>query len=513
MISDATSLSLATVLREAALRYPSRTAIVDGQHEYSYKQLWREALIRAATLKNVVGVKPNDRIALLAANGLNFVAEYYAILAAGAVVVPLAPMLVSDEIEYQLRDSKVRAVVADEEFSQTALAAAERASVASLIMPTDASAALGTGQALATPVLRQPQDAAVVFYTSGTTGRPKGAVLTHANLVMNCFVNAFMANKFQSDDVVLGCLPLFHTFGQTVTMNSTFLAGGKVVLQRRFDAHEALQLMREHQVTVLIAVPTIYMALLEVLGNEPPSPLRMCVSGGAPLPVSILQRFEERFGCPVQEGYGLSETSPTATVNQTEFGFRPGSIGHPLWGIEVEVARADLTDRIELLEPDTLGEIVIRGHNVFAGYFNNTDATDAAVVDGWFRTGDLGTKDADGFRYIVDRKKDMIIRGGYNIYPRETEEVLARHPSVAQVAVLGVPDAVMGEEVLAVIVRDPQGPPVAEAELIDWTRSRIAAHKRPRIVRIVAELPLGPSRKVLKRQLRADYQDGALEGA
>jgi long-chain acyl-CoA synthetase len=510
MYSDATSLSLAAVLREAALRYPARTAIVDEQHEFSYEQLWREALIRAAALKDVLGVKPDDRVALLAPNGLNFVAEYYAILAAGAVVVPLAPMLVSDEIEYQLRDSRVHAVVADEEFSQTALTAAERASVASMIMPTDARPGLGTDPGPAVPVARQPHDAAVVFYTSGTTGRPKGAVLTHANLVMNCFVNAFMANKFQSDDVVLGCLPLFHTFGQTVTMNSTFLAGGKVVLQRRFDAHQALELMREHRVTVLIAVPTIYIALLNALGTSSPSPLRMCVCGGAPLPVSVLERFEERFGCPVQEGYGLSETSPTATVNQSEFGFRPGSIGHPLWGIEVEVARADLTDRIELLGPDTLGEIVVRGHNVFAGYFDNTEATDTAIVDGWFRTGDLGTKDADGFRYIVDRKKDMIIRGGYNIYPRETEEVLARHPSVAQVAVLGVPDAAMGEEVLAVIVPDPQGPAVTEAELIDWTRARIASHKRPRIVRFVAELPLGPSRKVLKRQLRADYQDGAL---
>jgi long-chain acyl-CoA synthetase len=455
-------------------------------------------------------VKPNDRVALLAPNGLNFVAEYYAILAAGGVVVPLAPMLVSDEIDYQLRDSKVHAVVCDEEFAETVLPAAERASVASLLMPTDATIDSGTRQTLATPVLRQPQDAAVIFYTSGTTGRPKGAVLTHANLVMNCFVNAFMANKFESDDVVLGCLPLFHTFGQTVSMNSTFLAGGKVVLQRRFDARDALNLIHEHQVTVLIAVPTIYIALLDALGDEQPSALRMCVSGGAPLPVSVLQRFEARFGCPIQEGYGLSETSPTATVNQTEFGFRPGSIGHPLWGIEVEVARADLSDRIELLEPDTLGEIVIRGHNVFAGYFDNASATEAAVVDGWFRTGDLGTKDADGFRYIVDRKKDMIIRGGYNIYPRETEEVLARHPSVAQVAVLGVPDPAMGEEVLAVIVPDPQGPPVTEDELIDWARSRIASHKRPRIVRLVAELPLGPSRKVLKRQLRANYEEGTL---
>ncbi len=508
MSTSATYLSLASILGEGARRHPERVAIVDREREFTYDGLWREALARGRVLRDDLGISPGDRVALVAANGRNFVAEYFAILAAGGVLVPMAPMLVADEIEYQLRDSEVRALVVEEEFSAAGMQAAERASVPGLVLPDDVSDGLAGQASLDRAVPRQPLDPAVVFYTSGTTGRPKGAVLTHFNLVMNCFVNAFMANRFEPDDVVLGCLPLFHTFGQTVAMNSSFLVGAKVVLQRRFDAGEALALMRRHGVTFLLGVPTMYIALLEALGSDPPVPLRTCVSGGAPLPVSVLERFEAAFGCAVKEGYGLSETSPTATVNQDLFGFRPGSIGHPLWGVEVEIARAEVEDRIELLGPDELGEIVIRGHNAFAGYFAQPAATQAAIVDGWFRTGDLGVKDQDGFRYVVDRKKDMVLRGGFNVYPREIEEVLARHPAVLQVAVVGVPDEHLGEEVLAVVVLDSSAPPLTARELTEWMQERIAKHKQPRIIRIVDQLPLGPTGKILRREIRAAYQGG-----
>ena len=513
MSSSATCLSLASILGEGARRYPERVAIVDREHEFTYDQLWREALIRARVLQDELGIGPGDRVALLAANGLNFVAEYYAILATGGVIVPMAPMLVADEIEYQLQDGEVRALVLEADFSDAGLEAAERVSVPTLVLPQELNAGAPGQAALEQLVSREPMDPAVVFYTSGTTGRPMGAVLTHFNLVMNCFVNAFTANKFEADDVVLGCLPLFHTFGQTVAMNSSFLVGAKVVLQRRFEAREALELMRRHGVNFLLGVPTIYMALLEALGDDPPVPLRNCVSGGAPLPVSVLEKFEAAFGCRVKEGYGLSETSPTATVNQDLFGLRPGSIGHPLWGIEVEIARMEVEDRIELLDPEQLGEIVVRGHNVFERYFGKPEATQAALVDGWFRTGDLGRKDPDGFLYVVDRKKDMILRGGYNVYPREIEEVLARHPAIRQVAVVGVPDDHMGEEVLAVVVLDPTAPTLAPEELTEWMKSRIARHKQPRIIRIADQLPLGPSGKVLKREIRAAYQAQPLEGS
>jgi long-chain acyl-CoA synthetase len=505
-VSDtATCLNLGSILGEGARRYPHRIAIVDREREFSYEELWREALARAWVLREQLGIGPGDRVALVAANGLNFVAEYFAILAAGGVIVPMAPMLVADDIEYQLRDSEIKALLVESVFSAAGLRAAESASVPALVMSDDEPAGTGERPSLSELVPRHPMDPAVVFYTSGTTGRSKGAVLSHFNLVMNCFVNAFMANKFESDDVVLGCLPLFHTFGQTVAMNSSFLVGAKVVLQRRFDAREALVLMRRYGVNFLLGVPTIYIGLLEALGTDPPVPLRACVSGGAPLPVSVLERFEAAFGCRVHEGYGLSETSPTATVNQELFGSRPGSIGHPLWGVEVEIARAEIEDRIELLEAEELGEIVIRGHNAFTGYYAKPEATQAAVVDGWFRTGDLGVKDPDGFRFIVDRKKDMVLRGGYDVYPREIEEVLARHPAVQQAAVVGVPDDHLGEEVLAVVVLDQSAPTVTAAELTEWMQPKIARHKQPRIIRIADSLPLGLTGKVLKREIRAAY--------
>jgi long-chain acyl-CoA synthetase len=230
----------------------------------------------------------------------------------------------------------------------------------------------------------------------------------------------------------------------------------------------------------------------------------VCVSGGASLPVAVLEKFADVFHAQIYEGYGLSETSPTATTNQPAFGTRAGTIGHPIWGVEVEIARPEVEERIEFLPDGELGEIVIRGHNVFAGYLNRPEETAAALVDGWFRSGDLGTKDAEGFITIVDRKKDLVIRSGFNVYPREIEEVLARHPAVAQVAVIGVPDATHGEEIMAVVVTD-RSIAISADDLIAWSKERLGRHKYPRQVRFVDELPLGPSMKVLKRELRKTF--------
>jgi long-chain acyl-CoA synthetase len=501
-------LSLASVLEESALRRRDKVAVKEGPPAHrcaTYGELWSSALRRAGALREA-GVQPGDRVALLGLNTIDFVTAYYGILARGAVVVPVAPMLVADEIAFLLEDSGAKVALVADDLEPVVAAGADQAGIEVLTF----SAALAAEQE-AHREAREPLDPAVLFYTSGTTGRPKGAVLTHFNLVMNAFTNAFTANHIASDEVMFGCLPLFHTFGQTVALNGTFLVGGTLILQPRFEPEQALALMNAHGVTAFLGVPTMYMALLgavQAAGPDATLPrLRLCVSGGAPLPVKVLEEFNATFDVTIQEGYGLSETSPTATVNQLEFGVEAGSIGHPIWGVEVEIADPDVDDAIVLKPVGEVGEIVIRGHDVFEGYHGRPEATAAAIVDGWFRSGDLGTKDEHGFLRIVDRKKDLILRGGYNVYPREVEEVLVRHPDVDQVAVVGVPHETHGEEVLAVVVlREDAGEPDADA-LLAWAGERIARHKRPRLVRFVDELPLGPSRKVLKRELRDRFAE------
>ena len=510
-----TALSLATVLAEGARRYPDKVAVVDSGTRVTYQQLWEQSRAYAAGLREL-GVGPGDTVAMLIPNVLDFPRVYYGALAVGATIVPVHLLLTPDEIAYVLRDSGASVLISHSSQLANGAAAAHAAgtrlvSVGPLpVGLADAPARLEDAAAAVDPlptyVTRQAENVAVVFYTSGTTGQPKGALLTHLNLVMNAAVNVFDANDVRPDDVVLGCLPLFHTFGQTVGMNGTFRFGGTLVLLARFTGEAAIDLMVREGVTVFHGVPTMYIGLLEAAPKAEKLPdLRLCVSGGASLPVAVLEKFTETFHATIFEGYGLSETSPTATTNQPAFGTKAGTIGHPIWGVEVEIARAEIEDRIELLPTGELGEIVIRGHNVFAGYLNRPAETAQAMVDGWFRSGDLGSKDAEGFLTIVDRKKDMIIRGGFNVYPREVEEALARHPAVVQVAVIGVPDRVLGEEICAVVVADP-GALTAEA-LIGWSKERLGRHKYPREVRFVDEMPVGPSHKVLKRELRKTFAE------
>ena len=529
------TLSLASILAENARRRPNGLALVEGARRYTFAELWQQSLAEAAALVEL-GVRPGDRVALLAPNVAEFPRAYYAILAAGGVVVPVHLLLTAEEVAYVLRDSGASLLIGHVSTTAAATGAAESAGVplvlTGLAQPTavqsgsvqsgsekPGSEKPGPGEPAwleelaerVTPlthfVARQPEDPAVVFYTSGTTGQPKGAILSHLSLVMNATVNAFDANHVQPTDVALGALPLFHTFGQTVSMNSTWRGGAALVLLPRFDPAAALELMVREGVNTFHGVPTMYVALLEAARTAAELPrLRLCISGGASLPVPVLERFDAVFGTTVWEGYGLSETSPTAAVNQPDFGTRAGTVGHSVWGVDVEIARPEVEGRIELLPPGELGEIVVRGHNLFLGYLGRPEATAEALVDDWFRTGDLGTKDSAGFITIVDRKKDIVIRGGYNVYPREVEEALLRHPAVAEAAVIGLPDPRYGEEVCAVVVLtgDPARRPTAQ-ELIDWSKLHLAGHKYPRRVEFVDSYPLGPSHKVLKRELRARY--------
>ncbi|WP_245205437.1 long-chain fatty acid--CoA ligase [Kitasatospora sp. RG8] len=542
-------LSVAAVLAESALRRPDHPAVVHEGRELRYGELWERARRHAAVLR-AAGTRPGDRVALLLTDTPHFPAVYFGVLALGAVVVPVHPLLRAGQIAHVLRDSGARTLVCSAAMLPQALTAvrdatAEPGPPVVVFALDDAPPAVaggpGPGRPAAGPhgtppepagertdgvpridllaaraepvegyLPRAPGDVAVILYTSGTTGRPKGAALTHLNIVMNLMTTARSPFDMGPGDRLLGCLPLSHTFGQLCGMGVCFLAGATLVLMSRFEARRAVELMAAHDCTVFMGVPTMYLALLEAVAADPGGPrprLDRAYSGGSALPVKVLEEVQEVFGCTVYEGYGLTETSPVVAYNQKAGPTRPGTVGRPVWGVEVGIARPDVEGRIELLPGAAVGEVVVRGHNVMAGYHGRPDATAEVLVDGWFRTGDLGRVDADGCLTIVDRKKDLVVRGGYNVYPREVEEVLVHHPAVARVAVIGVPDRVHGEEVCAVVVPGPGrvADAALAAEITAWARERIAAHQYPRRVEFLPELPLGISGKVLKRELAARF--------
>lgn len=497
-----TTLSLASVLAEPARRRPERVALVQGDRHLTYAQVWEQAR-RVAGQLVTDGVQPGDRVALLAPNVIEFVTNYYGILAAGGVVVPIPTLLHGREAAYLIETAQVSHLL----FHPAVADTAEKAAELTGLPKHDITTYGATAAPLSTFVTREPLDAAVIFFTSGTTGRPKGAVLTHLNLVMNCTVCAFDGNGIADDAVILGCLPLFHIYGQSVSLNAAFRRGATVVLQPRFNAKEALEIMNRDAVTMICAVPTMYIQLLAAVADHPqiPAPqLADAISGGASLPVTVLEQFEAVFHTKIHEGYGLSETSPSITSNQEALGVVPGSVGHAVWGIDIAIADLTIPERVALVPFGERGEVVVRGHAVFAGYWNNPTASAAVLQDGWFRTGDIGVQDETGRVTILDRTKDLVIRGGYNVYPREIEEALMRHDGVAQVAVIGLPHEEYGEEIMAVIV-PADGTHLDSDEIIEWSRQELGRHKYPRRVDIVDQLPLGPSMKVLKRELRSHY--------
>lgn len=501
------SLTLASILAESALRHPDREAVVLGDTRISYGQLWDETRRYAAVLRDH-GIGAGDTVALLMPNVPDFPRVYYAALSLGAVVVPVHALLVAPEIAYVLRDSGAKVLVVAAPLLAAGAAGAKTAGVPVLATMGGEEVAprLDVLAAAASPidtfVQREPEDPAVVLYTSGTTGSPKGAVLSHLNMTMNAIVTATSVIDLRTEDVQMAALPLFHSFGQTVVMNASFFVGASMVLVPRFEPGLALALLVEEQVSVFAGVPTMYIALLAAARADDRRPtLRICASGGSSLPVAVIDKVKEVFGVDIYEGYGLSESSPVATFNQKVYGRKAGSIGRPIWGTDAAIAKAEVEDHIEFLGQGEVGEVVLRGHHIFTGYLNNDAATAAVKVDGWFRTGDLGRMDEDGFFYIVDRKKDMILRGGFNVYPREVEEVLATHPGVAQVAVVGFADEVHGEEICAVVVRSPEGAGLTGEELIEWSKERLGRYKYPRRVEFAKDMPLGPSGKVLKREL------------
>jgi long-chain acyl-CoA synthetase len=486
----------ANLVRTAEV-HGERPAVRSGQVSMTYHEL-DEASARTCTVLRSHGVAPGDRVGIMLPNVIEFAVTYFGALRAGAVVVPMNPLLKRREVGYYLSDSQARLLLAWHVVADEARAGAGRAGTGVIVVdPADsgtlAAAAPATGLAE-----RSPADTAVILYTSGTTGAPKGAELTHANLTANADVVRRDLFRLGPDDVVLGALPLFHSFGQVCCLNAPVSAGASVSLIQRFDAAQVLRVMAEHKVTIFPGVPTMHVALLSQpdLAEHDLSALRVCMSGGAAMPAEVIRRVERAFGAPVLEGYGLSETSPAASFNHPDRVRKPGSVGTPIRGVQMRI----VDDNGAEVPHGQTGEIVIRGHNVMKGYWRRPEETSAAIRDGWFRTGDIGRVDQDGYVYIVDRKKDLIIRGGYNVYPREIEEVLYEHPAVAEAAVVAIPHPELGQEVAAAVVLKP-GAHVTPEELRDHIKTQVAAYKYPRVVWITDALPKGPSGKIVKREI------------
>ena len=491
--------NLSSLLERAAAGHPGRTAVKLDDVVLNYAQL-REAAGRLTSLLASAGVAKGDRVGLMMPNIPAFPVAFYGALGAGAVVVPMNPLLKSREVAYYLGDSGARVLFAwHGSAGEAAKGAAEAGAEVIRVDDVDLSAVLAGHSATPAWPDAADTDDAVILYTSGTTGQPKGAQLTHGGLTSNARLTAETLLSNAPDDVMLGCLPLFHVFGLTCGLNATVTAAGTLTLLPRFDPGAALGIIARDKVTIFEGVPTMYAAMLHHQHADPPAlaSLRLCVSGGAAMPLEIMRGFEAKFGCVILEGYGLSETSPVASFNHPDKVRKPGSIGTPVRGVEMRLVDSEGND----VPPGEIGEIAIRGHNVMKGYWGKPEATAEAIPDGWFRTGDLARMDEDGYYFIVDRKKEMIIRGGYNVYPREIEEVLHEHPAVAGAAVIGIPHPELGEEVGAAIALKP-GATAEPDELRQFARARVAAYKYPRYVWLVSELPKGPTGKILRREVR-----------
>ena len=512
-------LNLSVILEDSARRYGSKEAFVFMDTRLNYAQI-NAAANQVANGLEAAGIRQGDKVALSCLNLPYFPIIYFGILKAGAVVVPLSVLLKRDEVAYHLNDSNAKAYFCftgtDQlPMGQEGMAGFEEADQCErfytiMPKPTDPSPFEG-GQTLGSLMAgqspsytRKPtsaEDTAVIIYTSGTTGRPKGAELTHSNLLLNANLSRDLLD-FQKDDKSLIVLPLFHIFAMTVLMNAGIYHGITAVLLPRFDAEAVLGLMQKEKISIFAGVPTMFWGLLNYSGDQfdldaISSNLRLCGSGGASLPVQVLKDFEAKFKTIILEGFGMSEGSPVVTFNHPDQERKPGSVGTPVWGVEVKI----VDENDQEVPVGERGELVYRGHNVMKGYYQRPEANAVTLRNGWLHSGDVAIMDEDGYFYIVDRTKDMIIRGGLNVYPREVEEVMIKHEAISLVAVIGIPDDQYGEEIKACVVLH-EGASITEGELISWTKEHIAAYKYPREVEFLAALPMSATGKILKKELR-----------
>ncbi|WP_462418805.1 long-chain-fatty-acid--CoA ligase [Kytococcus sp. Marseille-QA3725] len=515
-------MNIASYLVKTAERHPEACALIQDDARLTYAELRATTTAVAGYLRQQ-GLSEGDRLCLMLPNVIPYVPFYYAALSLGAVVVPMNPLLRDREITHYLQDSGATHIVAlggelGASMGGDVAAVAERLGVTAHLIDPATGLAPFQGDPVTEVVDRDPEDTAVILYTSGTTGVPKGAELTQANIHTNVLTTQETLIHLEPGEVVMGCLPLFHVFGMTCALNTSVQAGATLTLLPRFEASAALAMVERDRVSVFEGVPTMYGALVAAArarqeAGEPPvdvSSLRRCVSGGSSLPMETIRAFEETFGAEILEGYGLSETSPVASFNHPGDTV-PGTVGRAVRGVEVGVVDP-VTD--QPVAPGEVGEVVVRGDCVMKGYWRNEEATATALRGGWFHSGDLGRLDEDGRLSIVDRVKDMVVRGGLNVYPREVEEVLYEHPDVLEAAVTGTPHPELGEEVTAYVVPQPgvldeaalndAESPAAKAfadALREHTKGELAAYKYPRHVHLLPELPKGPTGKILKREL------------
>jgi long-chain acyl-CoA synthetase len=497
--------NLASIVTDSAAENGDRPAIKLDDAELTYSALAGATAHMAGVLREK-GHQAGERVGIMLPNVPYFPVVYYGVLRAGGVVVPMNVLLKGREVEYYLSDSGAKLLFAWHDFAEAAEKGAEAAGAECvLVKPGEFEQLVGGAGPVEEMADVDAGDTAVILYTSGTTGTPKGAELTHANLKRNAEI---AVGLFSLDDSarILGALPLFHSFGQTCGMNAGMTAGGMLTLIPRFDPGKALEIIQRDRVNVFEGVPTMYNAMLHHPERDSfdTSCLEVCASGGSAMPVELMKGFEEAFGCKILEGYGLSETSPVASFNHPDRERKPGSIGTPIEGVEMKVVDDDGKE----VPQGEIGEIVIKGHNIMKGYWDRPDATEESIKDGWFHSGDMARVDEDGYFFIVDRKKELIIRGGYNVYPREIEEVLYEHPAVQEAAVVGIEDEKLGEEVGAAVVLK-KGEEVSEDDLREFVKAEVASYKYPRKIWFADDLPKGPTGKILKREIEVPAEVAA----
>ncbi len=521
-------LNLASVLVDSAVRYPDHPAVICDDRTYSFAELERWSA-KIAEILQAQGMRRGDNVMLLAPNVPEFTAAYYGILRVGGVVVPVNTLLLPHEIADLLDHSDSRFFIAWHGLADKAAKAfdsvdtcqtlfyigAAREELSEEILAHYAAGPLHHPQKFVMDELyadvpgtvdcRQtmPDDTAVILYTSGTTGRSKGVELSHFNIFSNALYTKDKALFINHDSVTIAVLPLFHTFGQTAIQNASLMAGATVVLVPQFEPKRTLGEIQKHRVSCIAAVPSMYNLMNQTLRRHKfdVSSLKVAISGGASLPLAIFEEFEQLFGFQIIEGYGLSETSPIACVTPAQYSVnKPGSIGPEFFGTQARIMRRDG----HFADIDEVGELVVRGHNVMKGYYKDPSSTQAAFVNGWFLTGDVAKMDADRFFYIVDRSKDVIIRAGMNVYPREIEEVLHHHPAVREVAVVGVPDDTLSENVVACVVL-VGGMDVTSMQLQKYCRDRLAIYKCPKLIEFMEHLPKNSTGKIMKRTLKESF--------